>query len=216
MHRPWPDLEWSQGAGLYIAIPYMAARMPDRPLRVLDVGGSFGAHGMISAKVFPEFPLTWAVVESPAFAKVAGPVETNSLRVFSNTEDAVDWLGGGVDLVHSSGTLQYLEDPDEAARDLASVGAPFMLWQRTAFAHKDRVVVVQTSRLSDNGMGPLPPEFKDRTVAYPATYVTEHELLAACEGYRVVLRVPSSEPLHGGLGTFGTVLLLSNLPDSAN
>jgi hypothetical protein len=84
-----------------------------------------------------------------------------------------------------------------------------MLWQRMAFAARQRTIVIQTSRLADNGMGPLPPEFKGRPVSYPATYVTETEFLESCSGYRVAVRVPSSESTSDGLATFGTVLLLA-------
>jgi putative methyltransferase (TIGR04325 family) len=207
MSKPWPDLQWTQGAGLYIAIPYVAARVTGRPLRVLDFGGAFGAHGMICARVMRDIPLRWAVVESPAFAEIAKPVESNALKIFSRTGSAVDWLGGE-DLLHSSGTLQYLAEPEQVARELTSISAPFMLWQRMAFAKAERLIVVQTSRLAENGMGPLPPAFKDRQITYPATYVTEAEFMQSVAGYSVVVRIPGSDATSDGLATFGTVLLL--------
>ena len=84
-----------------------------------------------------------------------------------------------------------------------------MLWQRMAFATGARVIVVQTSQLSDNGIGPLPPGFANRLVSYPATYVSETDFLANLPNYAVKLRIPGTEPLSGGLGEFGTVLFMT-------
>jgi hypothetical protein len=83
-----------------------------------------------------------------------------------------------------------------------------MLWQRMAFATGERSIVVQTSQLSDNGMGPLPPGFENRPVSYPATFVTEHEFMNCLPGYWAAIRVPGTETAFGGLAVFGTVLLL--------
>lgn len=206
MRSPWPDLQWLQGAGLFMALPYAAFKI-GKTIRVLDVGGSYGVHGMICAEKFKNIDIRWAVVESKAFADIAAPIENDKLRVFSDIGCAVEWLGG-VDLMHSSGTLQYLKDPIASARELDSLGAPMMLWQRMAFATNDPAIVVQTSQLSDNGMGPLPEGFTNRPVSYPATYIRENDLLAALPDYSVSVRIPSDVSLSGGLATFGTVLLM--------
>jgi putative methyltransferase (TIGR04325 family) len=205
------NISWYNGAGLYIALPYTAALLSNRPLRVLDFGGSFGFHAMVCAKVLPDIATRWAVVESPAVAALARPVESDWLRVFANIGEAMDWLGG-VDLTHSSGTLQYLPNPDQAVLNLVNLGARVMLWQRMMFANRPRTYVVQTIRVGadDNGLGDYLPEgFTDHFVRVPCTYVTETEIVSPCSsgGYRLAIRVPPADNWDNGLATFGTILL---------
>jgi putative methyltransferase (TIGR04325 family) len=206
------EIAWHYGAGIYMGLTYTAALLPSRPLRVLDFGGSFGFHAMVCAKVLPDITTRWAVVESQAVAAAAPPVESDWLRVFTSIDEAEDWLGG-VDLMHSSGTIQYLSDPDRAVESLVNLGAPVMLWQRMMFANRPRTHVVQTIRLSGNhnGLGDsLPEGFTNYPVRFPCTYITEDELRTACTtgGYRLSIRVPPFDPhWNGGVATFGTVLL---------
>ena len=205
------ELAWHNGAALYIGLTYTAALLQSKSLRVLDFGGSLGFHAMVCAKVLPEIATRWAVIESPTLASVARPIESESLRVFTRLDDAVEWLGG-VDLMHSSGTVQCLQDPDQTIRSLAGLGAPVLLWQRMMFAHTERTYVVKTYKLSEDydGLGRYLPEgFEDRPVRMPLTYVTEAELQSACgDDYRLVIRVPPfDDSWDHGLATFGTVLL---------
>jgi putative methyltransferase (TIGR04325 family) len=205
-----PDISWTQGAAIYIGLTYAAALLPSRPLRVLDFGGSFGFHGMICADALPDIATRWAVVESPEVATMARPIESDRLRVFTGIDQALDWLGG-IDVMHSSGTVQYLSDPDGTVRSLVNLGAPVMLWQRMMFANGPRTHAVQTVRLSGNhnGLGDFLPEgFTDHLVRIPITYITEAELRSACTGYRLAIRIPPfCNNWNQGLATFGTVLL---------
>lgn len=203
----WPDLSWYQGAGLFFVLPYAALKCASRPLRILDFGGAFGLHGMIAMDRFPGIPMQWAIVESPSFAAMAAAVESDVLRVFHSIEGAMEWLGG-VDLMHSSGALQYLPDPDGALAELVALNAPLMLWQRMMLATGCRTTVVTTMRLSDNGAGPLPPGQQDRNIRFPEVFLTEAELFAVHQGYKPTVHIPGTDLIAEGLARFGDVILL--------
>jgi putative methyltransferase (TIGR04325 family) len=206
--RPdWPHLSWLQGAALFFVLPYAALKLGTRPLRILDFGGAFGVHAMIAMSRFPNIAMKWAVVESEAFSAIAAPVEGEALRVFSSIEAAHEWLGG-IDIVHSASALQYMPNPDCVLARLVGLNAPLMLWQRMMFSNGLRTIVVSTTRLWQNGMGPLPPGFEDREVKYPEVFVTEAEFLAGHRDYRVTVQIPGTELHADGLARFGDVLLL--------
>lgn len=65
-------------------------------------------------------------------------------------------LLGGVDLLFSSGTLQYVPDPTSCLSSLLSVGATNLFIGRMALSSAGAFAQVQTSRLSDNGPGLMP------------------------------------------------------------
>jgi putative methyltransferase (TIGR04325 family) len=206
-----PEMAWEHGAPIYMGLMRAVIAVASRPLRILDFGGSFGFHATACSKAFPDIDMRWAVVESPSVAAAARPAECSWLRVFSGFDDAVEWLDG-VDMVHSSGAIQCVPDPDEAIRRLVNLEAPVLLWQRMMFSIRERTHVAKRYRLSDDhdGLGDYLPEgFTDDVVRVPLTYITENELLDACEGrYRLAIRVPPFDThWDSGIATFGTVLL---------
>lgn len=132
------------------------------------------------------------------------------MRIFSAINSAVDWLGG-VDLLYSSSAVQYFPDPVGLLRDAVALRAPVQLWQRFPIAKQTNAIVVQVSRLADNGIGPLPPGFADREIRYPCTYLTESNFLREFSpNYRTVLRVPSAETTCDGLATSGWLFLFES------
>jgi putative methyltransferase (TIGR04325 family) len=76
--------------------------------RVLDFGGAAGLHYAAAHRAFPERLFRWAVVETAAMAERAKRFESENLRFFLSPEAAMGWLGG-LDLLHSNGTQQYLD-----------------------------------------------------------------------------------------------------------
>ena len=148
-----------------LGVSYAASLIPNRPMRVLDFGGACGFHHRVAGVAAPHIKTKWAVVETPAMAKRATELATDSIRFFHRISDAVSWLGG-VDLMYSSGTLQCVAEPESTLRDLCSVGATVLIWTRLALSTGDRVKVTQTSMLSENGPGPMPAGFVDRPVNF--------------------------------------------------
>lgn len=162
--------------------------------------------------------LRWAVVEAEAMAKAAAEqLATHELSFHGDLQTAVDRLEQ-VDLPHSSGTLQCVEDPYTCLERLVAVGAKQLLLNRLGLSRGDHdVIIVHETMLSWNGPGPMPEGISDRRICYPFTFPQEgrlKEILAG--GYRVLAEFEDSsgcfpvdnEPI------FGLGLLLERLETS--
>lgn len=151
-------------------------------LRVLDFGGAFGTSYFLVREAAAKIGLNlcWAVVENPTFARLGAEFESDSLRFFDSPNGASAWLGE-VDLVYSSGALQYTPSPEESLKALIGLNAPAVALLRCALSSAGRVIQLQTSRLSQNGPGALPTGVRDRKLSYPRTFAVANDLRATCE-----------------------------------
>lgn len=155
--------------------------------RVLDFGGACGAHYKEAILHAPG--LRWAVVETPAMVQRASELATDRLNFFSSIADAAAWLGK-VDLMHSSGALQFAPDPAKTLAELVGLGARRMQWRRLVLSEGEPVTETQTSYLTDNGPG-VGGARQEKLVEYSRTLFPEKAFLAAHEaGYRLVERGP--------------------------
>ena len=168
-----------------LGVAYAASLIADRPLRVLDFGGACGFHHRVSGAALPHIATRWAIVETAAMAKRAAALATDSLQFFDRIPDAIDWLGD-IDLMHSSGTLQCIGEPESVLTELCSIGARVLAWNRLSLSSGARVSVEQTSMLSENGPGPMPANFVDRQVSYARTEIPVGDFLAAHSRYRLM------------------------------
>ena len=139
--------------------------------RVLDFGGNCGLHYFL-AKQETGQAFKWAVVEMPLIVKASAPLETEELHFFSDIYSALEWLDGKPALIHSSGAIQYTPAPEMLLSKLVEIKAPCLAILRRAVALGPRRVTVQTSRLSDNGPGEMPPGVRDREVRCPLTFIS--------------------------------------------
>lgn len=174
-----------------------------RTLRIIDVGGACGAHYFALRALLPlTLQLHWLVVETPAMAARAQDFSGDELRFFDDFATAREVLGPP-DLIHSSGTLQYVPEPYDLLHEMTNSGARFLLFSRLLLtAEPADFATVQESRLSDNGPGPLPTGMTDGLCRYPHNYLRraaietalkkDHALLlewndgAVCHGERLV------------------------------
>lgn len=145
---------------------------------VLDFGGGCGIH----YKMMQSPSVLWAVVETPAMAERASEIATDKLRFFSSISDAAAWLGV-IDVMHSSGALQYARDPVGALRELCSLNAKVMLWKRVALSDKPETET-QSSLLIHNGPGEI-RGVKNKSVTYPLARIPESLFLSCHARYRV-------------------------------
>lgn len=145
---------------------------------VLDFGGACGIHYKLARCEAPA--IRWAVVETPAMVRQASQLATSNLRFFETVSAAAAWLGA-VDLVHSSGALQYTPAPLNVVRELASVGAARIHWKRL-FLSEEPISERQRSMLIENG-----PSFRFSTkaVVYERKSLSRSEFQEAHRGYRV-------------------------------
>ena len=103
-------------------------------------------------------------------------ISNDDLKFFDNLEEAKADLGR-VDLVLTSGALQYCPDPLQFLELLADVGAKHLFITRTSFNTDDETLIsTQVSSLSAHGIGPLPEGFTDRRVVFPVTFVSKTQV----------------------------------------
>jgi putative methyltransferase (TIGR04325 family) len=139
-------------------------------LRVIDFGGACGAHYFIAKALFGNrVSLHWHVVETSGMVRKGMELENGELRFFDNLTTARQEIGH-VDLVFSSGALQYVEDPYKILKDLVECEARCIFLTRLALTTKEQALIcIQESRFSENGPGALPKGMHDELARYPIT-----------------------------------------------
>ena len=154
---------------------------------VLDFGGACGAHYKEAQHYTPD--VRWAVVETPAMVRKASDIATDRLRFFTSIIEAAAWLGP-IDLMHSSGALQFAPDPNATVTELCELGAKRMHWRRLALSKDTMVREMQSSFLTDNGPGAI-DRVQEKRVEYERTRMPERVFLDAhAVRYRLVERGP--------------------------
>jgi hypothetical protein len=151
---------------------------------VLDFGGGCGGHYKLARLQSPD--VRWAVVETPAMVARASELATDRLRFFSSIPDAAAWLGS-VEVMHSSGALQYTPEPEVTLKKLCGLRAKRMLWQRMALSTDTLEREMQSSNLGDNGPGRL-AGLREKIVLYERTKLPEQVFLDAHTGYALTAR----------------------------
>jgi len=144
-------------------------------LNVIDFGGGGGAHFIISKKSFgSQLKCNWAVVETTAMVNEAKrrKIETEELKFYDSLIGAKECLGD-VDLVFASSSLQYCPNPLSYLKQILDISPKHIYITRTPFlVFESEIISIQTSKLSDNGPGPLPYGFDDKPIFYPITFVS--------------------------------------------
>jgi putative methyltransferase (TIGR04325 family) len=142
-----------------------------RDVHVLDFGGACGLHYFIArAFLGDRVRFQWHVVETPSMAAAAKDFEDGSLRFFESVPRATEALET-VDLVFSSGALQYVPDPYATLRALTQCGAQALFLTRLGLTHQPAALItIQTSTLRTNGPGALPAGMPDGPVRYPVVF----------------------------------------------
>ncbi|MBF0332474.1 MAG: methyltransferase, TIGR04325 family, partial [Alphaproteobacteria bacterium] len=188
----------------FLGVQMARASRGANPVRVLDFGGSAGLHYFQCRHVFPTLPMLWAVVETAAVCRHAATLATADLRFFTTIADAAAWLGR-VDLVHSSGAIQYTPDPEATLAALLVLNADHMVLTRLPLLESRRTVCMQLSPLGSHLPGPLPEHLADRDVRRPVTIMDARTVNHLIRPY-----VRTSASLPSGSG--GLVLNKAEIP----
>lgn len=144
-------------------------------LRVLDFGGALGAHYFVVRRFLPDWQLTWHVVELPETAREGQrSFATNELTFLPDMNATTP----PYDVVLASSSLQYVPDPVEVWKWLASQANRYVLLNRVPMADlgRDRVTVQNV----------LHPEYR---ASYPAWFLDETTWIRRFEQeWSIVLR----------------------------
>lgn len=142
-------------------------------LRVLDFGGGSGTHYWVAKKILGNnVELDWRVVETPAMVEAVTKytLANEELTFYSDVQEAVS--DATFDAVYASSSIHYTPDPYATLEMLCNIPSKRLVITRTPMADED-LILLQTSRMRDNGPGPVPEHLQKRiknaTVAYPVS-----------------------------------------------
>jgi len=171
-------------------------------INVLDFGGACGAHYFhLRSVLSKDLKMNWVVVETPTMVKYAKELETNELYFVDNLKDAINKLGT-IDLIHTSGTLQCVNDPQKYLIDILNCNAKWVLFNRLGMNKLEKdVVTIHSSMLSWNGIGELPNGYIDRWVKYPFNFHSEIKFLNTLqEKYTIVAKFNDQSGIYAVQG----------------
>ena len=163
-------------SGILLAAASLAGR--GGSLRVVDVGGAAGAHYVAVRRLLPQSTrLDWIVVETSAMvAAVARIDHDDEVKFSTDLLAALRAWASPPDLVLASGVLMCLPDPLAALAQISDSKAGALVFTRTGLSADARTrIIIQESRLQDNGPGSLPAGFTDRLIRYPNTFIPRDE-----------------------------------------
>lgn len=146
----------------------LSLAITNNTLRVIDVGGACGAHYFFAkALLSKRVKLQWHVVETEGMVSRGLRLANPELRFFGNLRSAREAMEH-IDLVFSSGALQYVPDPYDTLSELVACGARHIFLTRVGLTDGNQdLIFVQESRFSENGPGPMPDGMPDGVARYP-------------------------------------------------
>ena len=161
-----------------------------KQINVLDFGGACGAHYFhLRTLIHSKLKLNWAIVETPTMVEYAKQLETDELSFYHDFQEAAHKLGN-IDLLHTSGTLQCVDNPGTYLNAILNCNAKWVLFNRVGVNKIDRdVITIHTSKLSWNGIGELPEGYTDRWIKYPFIFSSEKWFLSKIkEKYDIIAK----------------------------
>ena len=89
-----------------------------------------------------------------------------------------------------------MPDPLATLKTLVDLRARYFALARFPLWGGAQVVGLQTSPLSANGIGPMPPHIPDRQVQYPVTFANFDEVMRILGGYEIALALGSPSSIY--------------------
>ncbi len=142
-------------------------------MEVLDFGGGAGHHQAVAKIVFPEIHFNWTVVETDELVQRAqGEIKDLGLDFISSLEKVKRVK---FDLVFSNSAIQYLPNPLLELKKLVNLDFEYLFLTRIPLRRSGKSLrYIQSSKLSQNGPGPAPLNFKDAIIEYHASIVEKY------------------------------------------
>jgi putative methyltransferase (TIGR04325 family) len=144
------------------------------PINVIDFGGGDGAHYLQLRQLLNKnIGLKWQVVETPEMVKNMRVFTTNELS-FSERLCQVIQNTPQIDILYTSGTLQYTSNLYDYIERMVNSNADFLVFNRLSLTiNTDDVITIQRSLLSWHGARVVTDvKFVDKEVRYPHTNIS--------------------------------------------
>ena len=162
-----------------LACLFKVAAECNNTLSIIDFGGALGSHYFQNKEFLKPIDIKqWVVVEQPAYVKVGNEKIADDTLRFENSI----WDIRGANLLLSSSTLQYMEDPYAQAQQFIDLGLEYILLDRIQLniENKDRLTLQK-----------VPPEIYD--AQYPSWFLNEDKLLSVfADKYDLILDFDST------------------------
>lgn len=161
--------------------------LPQKRLKVLDLGGAFGAHYFLAKRYFPQTDFEWTVLEVPKVVQKGQVLENEELR-FLDLKGELSQKIGDFDLVFTSATLQHMPDPELALNFLLMQNAPNLLLLRLGLnAQSTHLWVHDRARYQDCGPGPAITSLPDGVVSLPFCLLSASRFESSLKDYELKL-----------------------------
>lgn len=194
---------WETSAySLFSLINPIIENYESKKINVLDFGGACGAHYFhLRTLIDKRIKLNWLVVETDNMVKYAKELENDELKFSNNLKDINNYFEK-VDLLHTSGTIQCVDDPHKYLNELLNLNSKWILFNRLGLNEIDRdVITLHKSKLSWNGIGKLPEGYKDRWIKYPFTFISEKEFNRKLkQNYEIIAKFNDSSGMYNVKG----------------
>ena len=143
------------------------AYITNKHVRVLDFGGGGGTQYFATSNLLSSSrDFDWRVIETAAIVNQSSNLANDHLTFYKSIGEAIS-DGFSPDLVMASSSLEYTKNPIETLLELINLDADYLYLTRSALTLEPNLITAeQSTRLKDNGPGPLPDGFKDCDLNY--------------------------------------------------
>lgn len=164
--------------------------------KILDLGGGFGDGFLYLRNIFKDEDITYSIIEQKEVVELSKKIEfkckSNHKINFTHSIDLA-LEKNSYDLLFSSGTLQYLENPYVILDKINYTDIKMIGLTRNSFSKKTKYIS-QMSFLHSNGAGIVPKNFKNFVLVYPHTTIEEEKLLNTLNKFKISFTNSSIEP----------------------
>jgi putative methyltransferase (TIGR04325 family) len=161
---------------LRVIVALHLCEIKKRSLKVIDFGGGGGFHYFVALRLLPRrIKLKWNIVETTTLVNEVKKrkITDKNLHFYDNIENAKNNLNK-VDLVFSSGALQYCSNPLNFLKQLTEAKGQYIFITRTPLVNADKdIFSIQVSKLSSQSLGGLLKGYVDKKIIYPITYCSK-------------------------------------------
>ncbi len=170
--RRWADARATHHPSVAALLTVAGFEGQSGRFRVIDFGGTAGAHFFEIRELAPTLDLEWVIVETAAMRSAAQGLLPQEIRYAESIQEANKLISGVPHVLLAAGVLMYLPDPATALGDIIATKAQRLIFTQTGLSSSARLqTIVQRSWLSENGPGELPEGVQDWLLRYPNTFL---------------------------------------------